>query len=291
MSEPLGILPIDKAEGPTSHDVVSAARRALGTRRIGHTGTLDPFASGLLLLCVGRATRLARFLGTLGKTYIARMRLGVATDTDDSTGTAVAQSEDWVRATESDVGRALARQVGDIEQVPPAYSAKKIAGERAYRLARAGRATDLAPVPVRIESIRLTRFAPPDVDFEITCGSGTYIRSVARDAGLELGVGAHLSRLRRTRIGHFAVEDALPQDRLPDRDAVARAWVEPIDALRHLPRLELAAGEAAVIARGGTLPLPASLEGEGAIALVAAGRLVAVGEARGQRCQPRMVLA
>jgi len=291
MNEPAGLLPVDKPEGPTSHDVVGLARRALGTRRIGHTGTLDPFASGLLLLCVGRATRLARYLGALDKTYVARMRLGVATDTDDATGAVTSVSDDWTRVTAAGVEAALARQVGEIEQTPPAFSAKRIQGERAYRLARSGRPAAIAAVPVRIDAIRLIRFEPPEADFEITCGTGTYIRAVARDAGRALGVGAHLTRLRRTRIGRFDVADAVPALRLDDPAAVRAAWIEPLAAVRHLSRIDLAADQIPVVVRGGAIPSPPLPDRSGPVALAAHGRLVAIGEVQGDRVQPRTVIA
>jgi tRNA pseudouridine55 synthase len=232
-----------------------------------------------------------RYLGTLPKTYEASLRLGAVTDTDDATGEAVRRSEAWLDTSEAAIRESLERQVGDIAQVPPAFSAKKIAGERAYRRARARLATDLAPVVVRIEAVRVTRMAPPDVDFEITCGSGTYIRAVARDAGEFLGTGAHLTRLRRTSIGHFRVAEALALERLAEPEAVKRAWVEPVAALRHLPRLDVGRDEAAAIARGLTLPLPPALAEATAIALVAEGHLVAVAEAAGSRIQPRTVIA
>jgi tRNA pseudouridine55 synthase len=291
MPERAGVLPVDKPVGPTSHDIVAVARRALHIRRIGHTGTLDPFASGLLLLCVGSATRITSLVSPLGKTYVARMRLGAGTDTDDSTGTVLEESDGWMRITGADVQRALAGQVGDIEQVPPLYSAKKVNGERAYRLARAGRATELAPVRVRIDAIRLTAWEPPDADFEITCGSGTYIRSVARDAGRQLGTGAHLTRLRRTRIDRFRVEQALAPERLADPDAVAGAWIEPLDALAHVLRVELSPEETAVIANGGTVAAPRSAADANPVVLATAGRLVAIGEIRDGRLLPRKVLA
>lgn len=291
MPERAGVLPVDKPAGPTSHDMVAAARRALHTRRVGHTGTLDPFASGLLLLCIGPATRLASWVSALDKTYVARMRLGASTDTDDATGAVLEQNDAWQRLGEEDVHRALAGQVGETMQVPPQYSAKKVAGERAYRLARAGRTAELPPVRVRIHSIRLTAFEPPDADFEITCGSGTYIRSVARDAGRVLGTGAHLTRLRRIRIDRFRIEDAVPHDRLDDADAVAAAWIEPLDALFRLPRIDLSAGEADIVAHGGTVAAPAASPDANPVVLATDGRLLAIGEIRAGRVQPRKVLA
>jgi tRNA pseudouridine(55) synthase len=200
MSPISGVIPVDKPAGPTSHDVVAMTRRALGTRRVGHTGTLDPFATGLLLVCVGSATRLAEYLTGLPKSYTATLRLGESTDTDDFEGTVVRSNAKWRSTSREDVVRALERQQGEILQVPPRYSAKKVEGKRSYAVAREGGDMALSPVPVTIHAIRVTRFNPPDVEFEVDCSRGTYIRAIARDAGDELGVGAHLVALRRTRI-------------------------------------------------------------------------------------------
>ncbi|HUF76850.1 MAG TPA: tRNA pseudouridine(55) synthase TruB, partial [Longimicrobiales bacterium] len=187
MSSLNGVLPVDKPAGPTSHDIVDRARRALRTRRIGHTGTLDPFASGLLLLCVGPATRLAEYLTALPKSYEATLRLGVATTTDDAEGEPVRTSDAWKAVDESAVRTAFERQTGDILQVPPAYSAKRVAGERMYDVARRGGTVELEAVPVHVSRIELTRFEPPEVDFTVDCSSGTYIRAIARDVGEQLG--------------------------------------------------------------------------------------------------------
>ncbi|MBR9990860.1 MAG: tRNA pseudouridine(55) synthase TruB, partial [Gemmatimonadetes bacterium] len=191
-----GVLPIDKPVGPTSHDMVARARRVLGTRRIGHTGTLDPMASGLLLLCIGRATRIAEYLTGMDKRYSAVVRLGVSTDTDDAAGSVIAEHP-VAGITEADVERALDRQRGDISQIPSSYSAKKVGGERAYAMARQGREVNLEAVPVSIRELTVTRFDLPDIHIDVTCSSGTYIRAIARDLGADLGVGAHLTALRR----------------------------------------------------------------------------------------------
>ena len=181
MSEPTGILPVDKPEGPTSHDVVARARRALRQRRIGHTGTLDPFASGLLLLCLGPATRLAEYLTALPKSYRAVLRLGQTTDTDDATGKVIAESDAWHSVTEAAFRAALAGQTGELDQLPPVYSAKKVDGERAYAAARRGEPVQRTPVRVTVYAAELVRFDPPFAEFTVDCSSGTYIRSIARD--------------------------------------------------------------------------------------------------------------
>ncbi|MGH7555412.1 MAG: tRNA pseudouridine(55) synthase TruB, partial [Longimicrobiales bacterium] len=185
-TEEAGVLPVDKPAGPTSHDVVIAARRALRTRRIGHTGTLDPFASGLMLLCVGTATRIAQYLTGLPKTYRAVIRFGTATATDDRTGEPVAVSESWRSLNAPLVREALVTLTGDVMQIPPIFSAKKVGGVAMHRLARRGNAPVPQPTPVRIDRIELIDLDLPDATIEIDCSAGTYVRAVARDAGATL---------------------------------------------------------------------------------------------------------
>ncbi len=284
-----GVLPVDKPEGPTSHDLVARARRALATRRIGHTGTLDPFASGLLLLCVGAATRVAEYLTGLDKTYRATARLGATTDTDDWTGTMLATSEAWRALTAAQVEDAVRSLEGPLLQVPPAYSAKKVEGERMYDRARRGEAALLPPVPVTVHRIELLGFDPPSVELEIECSSGTYIRALARDLGTQLGVGASLSALRRTRIGALDVGIALSADRLDDAGAVRAAWLAPAEALAHLPRVEVNAGQAGEIAHGGPIFAPRALPTDTPIALLEGGELVAIAEYVAGMLRPRKV--
>jgi tRNA pseudouridine55 synthase len=285
---PGGVLPLDKPVGPSSHDMVAAVRRALGTRRVGHTGTLDPFASGLLLLCIGPATRIAEYLTGLDKRYSARMMLGRSTDTDDSTG-AVLTECDMAGITLEDVERAIAPLRGVVLQRPPAYSAKKVGGERAYAAARAGRELALEPVPVRIDEISVTGFEPPFVDLDIACGSGTYIRAIARDVGASLGVGGHLVALRRTRVGSMDVVGALSFDDLSVAGAAERALIPPLRALDHLPVFQLDA-EASEHVRHGRPLRAGSGMAEGVVLLAAGERLIAVAEHVDGRLQPRKVL-
>ena len=288
---PEGVLLLDKPVGPTSHDMVARVRRALGTRRVGHTGTLDPFASGLLLLCVGRATRIAEYLSGLPKTYTATARLGELTDTLDGTGTVIARSEAWRALEPRQVVAAFAALEGEILQVPPAYSAKKVAGERLYARARRGEEVAVDAVPVTVHALAVQKVALPEVTFEVECSSGTYVRALARDAGEALGVGAHLTRLRRTRVGGHDVADAVSAEALDDAAAVARAWRHPLDALSHLPRVEVDAADAAELAHGRSLPAPEGL-GEGAPCVVAhAGRLLAMARVADGRLRPRKVFA
>jgi tRNA pseudouridine55 synthase len=287
-----GILPVDKPVGPTSHDVVGAVRRALGTRQVGHTGTLDPFASGLLLVCVGAATRLAEYFAPLPKTYVATLRLGEATNTDDHTGETIASSDGWREVTREQVEAALAEQVGEIMQVPPAFSAKKVEGQRMYDVARRGGEVDLPPVPVTIYAIRVISIDLPDVVFEVECGSGTYIRAIARDAGAALGVGGHLRALRRTRIGPHEVARAVPMERLAEAELVGEAMIAPADALAHLPRVVADARGEADVRHGRALPAPAELHVTGPVAIVGEdGALLAVGESADGVVRPRKVFA
>lgn len=284
-----GVLPIDKPVGPTSHDLVARARRALGIRRIGHTGTLDPFASGLLLLCLGRSTRLAEYLTGLPKTYHATLLLGVATDTDDRLGTEIAATDAWRDLAPATIEAALHARRGRQLQLPPDYSARKVGGERAYRLARAGAAPALEPAEVDVYDLAVTRVAPPEVDFTVRCSAGTYIRSIARDVGRDLGVGAHLTALRRTAIGEHTVERALPADQLDDAAARARVLLTPLAALGHMPRLDVTAADARAVVHGRAIPAP--LGTRGPLALVAEGELLAIAEAEGGALRPRKVFA
>ncbi|MFW6206816.1 MAG: tRNA pseudouridine(55) synthase TruB, partial [Gemmatimonadota bacterium] len=221
--------------GPTSHAIVARARRALGTRKIGHSGTLDPFASGLLLLCVDAATRLSEYLTGLDKSYRTTMRLGQRTDTLDPEGEIVEEDEAWKALDAKRVQETLAGFVGEIQQVPPQYSAKKIGGEAMHRKARRGERVELEPVTRRIEAMELLEVDLPRVRFRIRCSSGTYVRALARDLGKALGSCAHLLELRRTGIGGFRVEDAVSLDDLDDPESVRRSWISPRDALAHLP--------------------------------------------------------
>jgi tRNA pseudouridine55 synthase len=284
-----GVLPVDKPVGPTSHDAVAAVRRALRTRQVGHTGTLDPFASGLLLVCVGQATRLSEYLTGLPKAYAATLRLGEATDTDDLTGRVIGGSAAWRDLRADEVEAALLRQVGTIQQLPPTYSAKKVDGERSYAVARRGGEVERKPVTVTIHEIRVTRVELPDVDFEVFCGSGTYIRAIARDAGETLGTGAHLRALRRTRVGVHGIEGAVPLDALADEDRVRAALLTPLAALADMPRV--AVDEAGIVALGfgRAIPAPGDAPENVPLALAAGGRLLAIGERAGDVVKPRKV--
>ncbi len=252
-----GVLVIDKPAGPTSHDMVDRVRRALRIRRVGHTGTLDPFATGVLPLCLGKATRLARFLGTGEKVYQATVRLGFATSTDDVTGTPIGEPR-AVHLDEAELRAALARLEGSYDQVPPAYSARRVGGRRLYELARRGEAAPRPAKPVKVGKIGVIALSEDRLEIEVRCSPGTYVRALGRDLGEDLGVGGHLTALRRTRSGSFGLEHAVPGDDLRE----ARERVAPLGELL----LELAAvrvGEAggALVRHGRNLGRESTVEG------------------------------
>jgi tRNA pseudouridine55 synthase len=283
------VLPVDKPEGPTSHDVVGAARRALGVKRVGHTGTLDPFASGLLLLCVGKATRLAEYFSGLDKTYEATARLGIVTDTLDPDGSVVAESAGWRGLSAESIESAMDGFRGEITQVPPQYSAKKVDGERAYRRARSGETVELAACAVNVLALEVTSVDLPAIGFRVRCSSGTYVRALARDIGEALGVGAHLTHLRRTAVGAWQVEGAVALDELADRSRVAGAAVAPLAALTHLPTVELSGDAAARMALGQSVPVTTGAVMAGPVAVAHEGALLAIGETEDGLLKPRKV--
>ncbi len=235
-----GILPVNKPAGKTSFDVVRYVRRATGERRVGHAGTLDPMATGVLLILLGQATRITEYLMDLPKVYRATIRLGVETTTYDREGEVVATAP--VEVSEERLREALSGFVGAIMQVPPAHSAVKIDSERAYNRARRGESPVMKARPTRIDRIELLRFAPPDAEIEVECGRGTYIRSLAHDLGEQLGCGAHLASLERTRVGPFAVEACADEEALASAFE-AGTWpdlVQPMDCgLLALPAITL----------------------------------------------------
>jgi len=247
----IGLLRIDKPQGVTSHDVVSHVRRVLGIRRVGHAGTLDPFATGLLLVCVGGATRLVEYLHGLDKVYEAEALLGTTTDTDDLEGVILSEQEGWRGLDAEQVRAALLRRTGSVLQLPPAYSAKKVGGQPAHRRMRRGETVTLTPAPVHIHEVSLLGFEPPRVRFRIRCGTGTYIRAFARDVGSDLGCGAHLVALRRISIGAHRVEDAVALD------AVSRDRLLPPDAaVRHLRAVHVPEPVVARLRQGQRVPFP-----------------------------------
>jgi tRNA pseudouridine55 synthase len=233
-----GLLIIDKPAGLTSHDVVAAARRALGERRIGHTGTLDPIATGVLPLACGRATRLVRFLMSSDKDYEVEIHIGLATDTYDVTGREIARSNR--RPAREEIASALKAFSGEFLQTPPPYSAKKIAGRRAYALARGDVAVQPAPSPVRVDRLELVDVSDHLATVRVTCSAGFYVRSLAHDLGVRLGTGACLAALRRTRTGQFDLGGATRLDELVSDPAGAlRRAVSVTDLLPQYPAVVL----------------------------------------------------
>jgi len=231
-----GILNLNKPQGLTSHDVVSRVRTVAGQRRVGHAGTLDPMATGVLILCLGRATRLAEYLVASSKVYRARIRLGITTDTYDAEGKVV--EEQPVEVGRAAVEAALKQFRGPILQVPPMYSALKHDGRRLYELARQGVTVEREPRPVDVTRLEMTAWEPPELTLEVACSPGTYVRSLAHDLGQALGCGAHLTRLVRLASGDFRLEDAVPLADLT-RERLPSLLLPPDTALRQHPALHL----------------------------------------------------
>ena len=279
-----GLLLVDKPAGCTSHDVVAIARRALGVRRVGHGGTLDPFATGLLVLLVGRATRLLPYLEGEPKVYAATIRLGDETDTDDATGRVVRAAPVPDRAA---VEQAMRGLTGTIQQRPPAYSAKQVAGQRAHAAARRGAPIDLAPAAVTVHEWIVHEWRRDEVDVTVTCSAGTYVRALARDVGRAAGSAAHLGALRRLRSGPFDVRDAATLDAVRSGGA---SLLPPVAAVPSMPFLTLDADSVRQVRMGRDV----AVAGPGAdrAALVDhAGTLVAIAHRQGDWWHPRTVLA
>jgi tRNA pseudouridine55 synthase len=286
------VLLVDKPAGPTSHDVVGKTRGALGTRKVGHAGTLDPPATGLLVVLVGRATRLNRFVAMLPKVYEGTVRFGWETTTDDATGERMgAPDESWRSLGDAAIAGALADIRARPEQVPPAVSARKIAGERAYQLARRGERHEMRPAPVtiyRIDAAYPRAPGTPELRIRVTCGAGTYIRAIARDLGRALGTAAHLAALRRVQIGAWHVDRAIAMDAIT-AEAVAGALLPMAAAVAHLPRVELDDVSAQRFRFGQRLGAPPSLEG--AAAVFAGAELIGVAEVHDGLLRPAVGLA
>lgn len=279
-----GILLVDKPAGMTSHDVVSRTRRTAGTRKVGHAGTLDPMATGLLVLGINSSTRLLTFLVGLDKEYLATIRLGQSTTTDDAEGDMLATT-DPAHITDEAVEAAIAQLTGDISQVPSSFSAIKVDGKRAYDLARAGESVELKSRAVTVSSfevIQSRRGEFLDLDVRVECSSGTYIRALARDLGDDLGVGGHLTALRRTRIGPFSIRDAATLDTL---DAQSQL-MSPADVASGLfPSLSLDEHQVVDLTHGKRIRVP--LDDGGPVAAIAPdGRLVGLLQVAGGIARP-----
>jgi tRNA pseudouridine55 synthase len=276
----VGILNINKPSGWTSHDVVARVRRLAGEKRVGHAGTLDPLAEGVLPVLLGRATRLADFVQAGRKTYVARVALGTSTSTDDLEGEVI---ETRPVPGQLDLESALALFLGDIQQTPPAYSAVKVAGQRAYAVARRGGTVTLEARPVTIYDLHVLSHAP--LTLEVSCSRGTYIRSLARDLALALGTVGHLEHLVRTRVGPFRIEDAVALDGLD----VAASLLPADRALQDAPTFQAAADDLARLMNGQAVAA-AGLHADPVRVYDPEGRLVCVGRADGDLLHPRLML-
>ncbi|MFN0094830.1 MAG: tRNA pseudouridine(55) synthase TruB [Dehalococcoidia bacterium] len=279
-----GILLVDKPSGWTSHDVVNKLRRATGQPRIGHTGTLDPAATGLLVVCLGAATRLVEYMTAHHKRYTGDIVLGATTTTDDAEGEVIS-SAPVPDISEAALHALEAAFSGDLQQVPPSYSAIHIDGQRAYAAARSGKVVELAPRPVRIDRLLLSQVAPDRLRLELECGPGTYVRSLARDIGAALGCGGHLASLRRTRAGRFDVEEA---DTLSDLiEAITLGLLERVilrfdDGILEMPAALVGAPAAAQLVMGQLPEVDIIREGAGPVRVFSsAGDFVGIAHPQG----------
>lgn len=258
-----GVLVIDKPIGLTSHDVVQIIRRGTGIRRAGHTGTLDPRASGVLVVLIGPAVRLSEYVSASDKRYQATIRLGSTTDTYDSEGMVTSESP-ANHITEEKFDEILQTYVGEIEQVPPPYSAVKVKGKKAYEMARKGEQVELEPRKIQVYSLEILEWDPPEVVIDAYCSSGTYVRSLANDLGESLGTGAYLIGLRRTKSGRFTLREAVPLRRLKEAFQ-AGDWykflIPAADALGDWPAVELDADQVDLVRHGHRIPAEPDSEG------------------------------
>jgi tRNA pseudouridine55 synthase len=258
-----GVLVVDKPVGLTSHDVVQIIRRGTGIRRAGHTGTLDPRASGVLVVLIGPAVRLSEYVSASDKRYQATIRLGSSTDTFDAEGRITGTSP-VENINEDQFEDVLEQFVGEIEQVPPPYSAIKVQGRKAYEMAREGEEVSLEPRTIQVYSLEMLEWAPPEVVIDVFCSSGTYVRSLANDLGNALGCGAHLVGLRRTKSGRFTLRDAVPLRRLQE-SFVAGDWykylIPAAEALADWPLVELDGDQVELVRHGHRVPAEEESEG------------------------------
>lgn len=304
-----GVLVIDKPSGMTSHDVIARARHILHERRIGHTGTLDPFATGVLVVLLGKATRLAQFLGSANKQYEAIIRLGYSTDTGDRTGNPIpgpsTEKRDW---TEEEIEAALESFRGEIDQVPPMYSAKKVEGRKLYELARRGESVERQPIHVCIyefaaikpdgQLIKDNLDGTFDFHARVSCSSGTYVRTLAEDFGKRLYVGAHLAELRRTRVGDFSIDQAITLEQLKlhfGEESLGTVLLPPAAALSWMPFVHLNAEDVTRTNHGREVSVAEAewTDGENVKMCDANNELIAIGQydANNRSLHPRVVLA
>lgn len=274
-----GIIVVDKPVGPTSHQVVAIVRKGTGIRKVGHAGTLDPRASGVLVLCLGAATRLSEYLSTSSKRYHAVIRFGASTQTYDAEGDIVLET--GTTPTRKRIEEELTQFEGEISQVPPPYSAIKVKGKRAYELAREGSPPDLEPRDVTIHDLKVVSYKSPDLAVEIECSAGTYIRSLAHDLGERLSTGAHLAALKRLKAGPFSIDDAVPLPKL-EVGLMVDNWEKYVlpaaDALPDFPIVEIGSEALKNIRHGHRIPAGAGSTGM-ARGISTDGELVAILEA------------
>ncbi len=288
-SASMGMLLVDKPAGITSHDVVAVVRRSLGVKKAGHAGTLDPFATGLLVLGIGRATRLLEYLAGADKEYEATARLGVATDSQDPEGAVIAEDDCWRELTADRIRMVAGGMVGSLLQSPPVYSAVKVGGVPAHRRVRRGESVELPPREVIVRAFEVVEVDLPEVHFRVACSSGTYVRSLGVELGERLGTACHLTALRRSRVGGFDVRDAVGlEEVVGGRGIPGQAWIDAVSALAHLPRVVVDSGDAAMLATGKKVPNGAPDCGVAVFALPD-DRLVAVGAVRDGVLEPRKV--
>lgn len=282
------MLLVDKPAGVSSHDIVARARRAARTKRVGHAGTLDPFATGLLVIAIGQATRLLPYLDAEPKVYEARIRFGNETDSDDATGlpTVTAAPPDF-----SGLSAAIATLTGAIQQIPPSYSAKHVDGERAYKKARRGEDVALKPVDIVVHDWKIVAQTPETVDVVITCKGGTYVRALARDLGRALGSAAHCETLRRLQSGRCAVVNAVDSSAL-ERGAIADGVIplmSPLDALQDMQHVIIDADAEVHIRHGRSIP--ALVDGARAVLIGSGEEIIAIANrTETNRWQPKVVL-
>ncbi len=292
-----GVVNINKPSGMTSHDVVQHVRRVLGEKRIGHTGTLDPLATGVLVLCIGQATRIAQYLEAGEKEYEAVMRLGITTDTLDAEGR-ILETRSSPVPEQDEIVSLMQRFRGTIMQRPPAFSAVKISGIPSYKLAREGKAELNKPRPVTIKALELTAYEYPFVSITVTCSKGVYIRSLCADLGDALGTGAHVSKLQRTRSGCFSIANAVTLEEftsMAEAGTEAQAVATIDDALADVPPILLAEDESERVTHGSKVSCPDEPETDGRNGLVRLhdplGRLLALARLEGGIIRPELVFS
>ena len=282
-----GLLIVDKPGGMTSHDVVNRIRRVAGTRRVGHAGTLDPLATGVLFVCIGRATRLVEYLVGQSKTYLTTVRLGQRTNTYDADGEIV-EERPFTHITAPLINQALESFRGTIQQKPPIYSAIKKDGQPLYKLARRGEDVDVPLREVTIYELSLLPLNLPEVELQIICSSGTYVRSLAHDLGKVLGCGGHVAILRRTAVGDFTIDQAVSLDDVTT-DNVRDFLLPMATAVAHLPRLDLSADETLAVENGRFIPRQPHNQVDLVQLYAPDGRFVGIAKAQGKVWRPHKI--